>query len=389
MIKKSLCILLAALFLISAASCAAENGEDGMSSTSENWEDGMSSTSENGTETEKTVYTGRETPLRKDGETMKVLISDPPGEDPFIVTKGAAPDPFVTYDPMTDYYYGMSTQNSEIVLHRSRVLSELFTGGESKKVYWTGTQIFDSLWAPEMYYMDGLWYIYSSGTEDPRNPVKRLFVLVSKTSDPFDGFRFKSYIDNSIFGIDPTVYIDDESGKRYLCFSEVIDGLQWLSIAELKKPWKIGPRTAICDPRDYEWDGMLNEGPFFVKHGKRLFIIYSACGCYDDNYKLGLLEYKGGDMLGKENWEKHPEPIFVKNPDACVFAPGHASFFTSPDLSETWIAYQCFYSTNAENPARRRMRVCHVQPISFDETGFPVIGEPLSGDSLIPVPSGE
>ncbi len=378
MAKKTLCAVIAALFLISAVSCATKNGEDNMSSTSES-----------GTETEKTVYTGRETPLRAAGDTMKVLISDPPGDDPFVVLPSAAPDPFVTYDPRTDYYYGMSSQHSVIILHRSKVLADLFTGGESLTVYRTGVQICESMWAPEMYFMDGRWYIYSSGTTSPSDATKHLFVLQSKTADPFDGFRFKAYLNNNIFGIDPTVYIDDESGKRYLCYSEVIEGLQWLCIAELTKPWKISTPVPICDPRDYEWDGNLNEGPFFVKNGDRLFIIYSACGCYDDNYKLGLLEYKGGDMLKKESWEKYPEPLFVKNPDVSVFAPGHASFFTSPDLSETWIAYQCFYSTNAENPARRRMRVCHVQPISFDETGFPVIGIPKGADELIPVPSGE
>ena len=380
MLKRTLCTVLAAIFLITAAACATKNGEETMSSTAEST-----------TETPETepLPTVRENPLRSAGDTMQVRISDPPGADPFVVLPGAAPDPFVTYDPVTDYYYGMSTQNSAIILHRSRVLDGLFSKGESLKVYWTGSQIYESLWAPEMYYMDGRWYIYSSGTTSPTDPVKHLFVLVSKTEDPFDGFRFKAYINNNIFGIDPTVYIDAESGKRYLCYSEVIDGLQWLSIAELKKPWKIGTPVPICDPREYEWDGNLNEGPFFVKHGDRLFIIYSTHGCYDDKYSLALIEYKGGDMLSKDSWVKYHEPIFVMSEENLVFGPGHASFFSSPDGSEVWIAYQCFYSSNAENPARRRMRVCHVQPISFDETGFPVIGIPKAGDALIPVPSGE
>ena len=334
----------------------------------------------------------RNTPLQKDEAVMNVRISELPGEDPFHVALGAAPDPFVTFCAETDYYYGLSTQNSFIKIHRSKILAGLFETGESCVVYRVSlSEVYDSMWAPEMWFMDGHWYIYSSGQINITSETKHLFVLESKSADPFDGFELKAFLDNNIFGIDPTVYIDDENNKRYISFSQVINGYQYISIAELITPWQMGEPVTISDPQDFEWeyttDGPLNEGPFFVKNGKRLFLIYSANGCYSDSYCLGILEYNGCGMLSKTSWNKYPEPIFVKNEAGGIYAPGHASFFYSPDHTELWIAYQCYYTPNIDRT--RRMRICQVQRVSFDETGFPVLGKPLPEGTQIAVPSGE
>ncbi len=322
---------------------------------------------------------------------MPVRISDGPGEDPFNVLPGAAPDPFICYDPVTDYYYGLCTQNAYVELHRARLLSELYTGPESQTVYYAGNEVIGSIWAPEMYFYGDHWYIYTSGQLSVEDGTKHLFVLESETADPFEGFHFKAFLNNDLFGIDPTVYIDHATDRMYLCFSEVIDGCQWLSIAPLTYPWEMGKSVPISDPHDYLWesltDGPLNEGPFFVTSGKRLFIIYSANGCYSDTYRLGVLEYNGGDPLSKDSWIKSRDPVFVLNKDENVFAPGHASFFYSPDHTELWIAYHCYYTRNYG--AKRRMRVCHVQKVGFDENGYPDFGDPRGGEVLQNVPSGE
>lgn len=336
-------------------------------------------------------FTVTRTPLNEKGAVMNVRISEEPGEDPFYVAPGACPDPFITYDNVTDYYYGLSTQNSVIKLHRSKKLADLFMGNESLVVYSTGKEVLESMWAPEMFFIDGKWYIYSSGKIVPEDDTKRMFVLESETADPFDGFHFKAYLSKDIFGIDPTLYLDKSHGKNYICFSQVIDGIQWISIAELTNPWTMKKVTPISDPRDHVWESLggypLNEGPFFITKNGRLFIIYSANGCYNDTYRLGLLELKGNNLLSKDSWEKYEKEIFMLNRPGGIFAPGHASFFYSPDYTELWVAYHCYYSPNQGD--RRRMRVCQVQPISFDETGFPIMGKPLANGTMIPVPSGE
>ena len=192
-----------------------------------------------------------------------------------------------------------------------------------------------SIWAPEMYFLDGRWYIYTSGQLTVEDGTKHLFVLESESADPFEGFHFKAFLDNTVFGIDPTVFVDD-AGAMFICFSQVMNGGQWLSIARLTTPWQMSTPVPISDPGDYMWES-LTDGPL--------------------------------------------------NKADNVFAPGHASFFYSPDHTELWIAYHCYYTRNFG--ATRRMRVCHVQKVDFDESGFPVLGVPLGGETLIPVPAGE
>ena len=120
---------------------------------------------------------------------------------------------------------------------------------------------------------------------------------------------------------------------------------------------------------------------------KRLFIIYSGNGCWHDDYALGVLEFTGGDggdLCDAKNWKKHAEPILVKGNG--VFGPGHASFFRSPDGTEFWCAYHALAKSNPSNKPTTRW--LNVQKVSFDETGYPVMGDAI-GAAEQKSPSGE
>jgi len=71
--------------------------------------------------------------------------------------------------------------------------------------------------------------------------------------------------------------------------------------------------------------------------------------------------------------------------EAGVYGPGHNSFTTSPDGSETWIVYHATSGIN-DGWSNRKARA---QLVSWDEQGMPVFGKPLSLDTAITVPSGE
>ncbi len=209
----------------------------------------------------------------------------------------------------------------------------------------------------------------------PGNPwgPKRLFILESKTSDPFDGFVYKGKPAPDLFAIDPTV-LTWKDGKQYICYSQVKNG-QILVIREMENPWTFGKREAEIAHAELPWellDQKINEGAFFVRSpdGKRLFIIYSANGCWCDDYALGVLEFTGGDLCDAKNWKKHPKPLLVKGNGA--FGPGHATFFHSPDGRELWCAYHALRASNPERkPATRWL---NFQKVDFDETGYPVMG---------------
>ncbi|MCQ2485643.1 MAG: family 43 glycosylhydrolase [Clostridia bacterium] len=316
-----------------------------------------------------------------------------------VIADRDAPDPFVTYDSDTGYYYLLFTCVNRLEIYRSRHAAKLLSDNDSVVVFSADGEngIYGDVWAPEMHKApNGKWYIYTSGTAQQGSGEKRLFVMESKTENPFDGFIFKGLLDDDLYAIDPTVYTD-RNGKQYICYSccerKVGAGAQYLVIQELKNPWTLGKKSAVISKAEYDWElvapykgkNAINEGAFFVKSGTHLFIIYSGNGCWSDDYCLGILEYQGGEMCNKKSWKKSSEPLFVKGNG--VYGPGHASFFYSPDGTELWCAYHGLKQTNPS--VTYAPRYLNLQKVNSDVFGYLLKDSPTGYETDIPYPSGE
>jgi GH43 family beta-xylosidase len=129
----------------------------------------------------------------------------------------------------------------------------------------------------------------------------------------------------------------------------------------------------------------VNEGPQSLMNGKKLFIVYSASGCWTDQYVLGLLSFEGGNnLLDSSKWKKSPQPLFKQNPGNGVYAPGHNSFFKSPDGKEDWILYHA----NAQpGLGCGRFRSPRAQKFSWNKDGTPFFGEPVKENTELQAPS--
>lgn len=306
-----------------------------------------------------------------------------------------APDPFITYDSETGYYYCLFTQGNRVEIYRSKHVADILLDDDSKIIYEaTGANVvWGDIWAPEMHRApDGFWYIYTSSRITKEPGEKRIFVLKSLTSDPFGEWEFAGRPAYDIFSIDPTIYTAPD-GKQYMCYSRVdAKKGQVLDICEMTNP-TICKRAKTIAYAELDWELVepyvgtraILEGPFFLENNGRLFIIYSANGCWSNHYALGVLELTGDDILDPKSWTKHPEPLLVYGNG--VYGPGHASFFRSPDGTEVWCCYHGMTSSNdTVTYAERHM---FIQKVEFDETGFPVMGKPIGYDALIDPPSGE
>ena len=173
----------------------------------------------------------------------------------------------------------------------------------------------------------------------------------------------------------------NENWVQVLDIREMTDPLTFSdNVAEISHPtlpWELA--------EGYQGNRAINEGAFFIKNKERLFIVYSANGCWSDDYCLGVLEYTGGDICNSSSWIKHEKPLFIKGNG--IYGVGHASFFSSPDGSEMWCAYHCLLRSN---PKREEMdRHTCIQKIGFDAEGYPVMGEPIGINVQIKSPSGE
>lgn len=311
------------------------------------------------------------------------------------ISPGDAPDPFMTYDSETKYYYAIYTQGNRLELFRHKHAAEVLKSGESKILYRAdGTNgIWGDIWAPEMHRgPDGLWYIYTSGRITKEPGEKRVFIVGSRTFDPFGEWEYKNMPAKDVFSIDPTVYTAHD-GTQYICYSKVHREYgQVLDIAQMVDPYTCRSAKTIARA-ELEWELVepyvghraILEGAFFLENHGRLFIIYSANGCWSDHYALGVLEYMGGDMTDAESWKKHPEPLLVYGNG--VYGPGHASFFRSPDGSEVWCAYHGMKQTNPS--VTWAPRYFNIQRVEFDETGYPVMGKPIGYETPIAPPAGE
>jgi GH43 family beta-xylosidase len=309
-----------------------------------------------------------------------------------------APDPFMTYDSVTGYYYALFTRGSKLELFRSRHAGRIVTDGDSRVIYTPNGErdgIWGNIWAPEMHRgSNGRWYIYTSGRIKPEPSEKRIFIMEGPSEDPFDGeWTFRGLPFPDTFSIDPTVYTDHD-GTQYICSSRVdpVDG-QVLDICNLVNPYTCGENVATIARAELDWelvkpyvgDLAIVEGAFFLENKGRLFIIYSANGCWSDHYCLGVLEHMGGSLCDAANWKKHEKPLFVYGNG--VYGPGHASFFASPDGTEIWCAYHGMKEHNEK--VEPTSRYFNIQRIGFDDSGYPVMELPVGYETDVAAPSGE
>ena len=128
------------------------------------------------------------------------------------------------------------------------------------------------------------------------------------------------------------------------------------------------------------------EGPQFLVGPKdKVFIIYSAGACWDNNYGLGLFAAdKDADLLKPGSWERSTHQVFEQCPDSSVFGPGHNCFTKSPDNKEDWIVYHA-KPTSSNECADRSMRA---QSFTWDDEGIPLFGKPVSIGPRFSSPSG-
>lgn len=313
----------------------------------------------------------------------------PAGADPWVIQK----------DGM--YYYTHTTGNRLVI----RTTERMGNLKEATPVtIWTppsGKAYSLHIWAPELHFLDGKWYMYfaathPSGEKHSMNENRRMFVLENGSANPQEGqweFKGKVADETDKWAIDGTIL--EHEGKRYFIWSgwrgrehQENTGRQQLYIARMANPWTLeGERVMISEP-EYAWEknGLVNEGPVILKNQEGgVFLFYSASGCWTDEYKLGTLVLaEGGNPLNPEDWTKHPEPLFTKKPEHQAFGPGHNSFFKSPDGTEDWILYHANANAGEGCGGKRSPRM---QKIGWNEKEFPVLGEPKDLSKLLTVPS--
>lgn len=309
----------------------------------------------------------------------------------------AAPDPFV-YQKDTTYYY-LHTLGNRIQIWKTGKMSRLkdaapvtvfdppATGGNSRDI-----------WAPELFFLKGKWYIYYTGT-DGNDREHRMWVLENANADPTQGtWTDKGKLVTNpadLWSIDATIFERDTA--LYVIWSGrpfeggAADLTQNLYISKMSNPYTLtGATVEISTPQnDWEKRGFgVNEGPEILHNpAGRVYLVYSGSYCGDDRYGLGIISLKeGGDPLSPASWTKMPTPVFTGLASANAYGVGHNGFFKSRDGKEDWIIY---HANSAAGQGCGGSRNARMQPFSWTTDGLPNFGEPVSTGLGIKVPSGE
>lgn len=325
--------------------------------------------------------------------------------------KSSGPDPWVV---MRDgWYYYMNSTGRNLTIWKTRRIEDL--ANAEKTVVWTPPpdQAYSKeLWAPELHWIDGKWYIYFAA-DAGRNENHRIYVVENASADPTKGtwtLKGKVADANDKWAIDATILEPSSAtgGKMYMVWSGWegdTNGVQSIYIARLKNPWTVeGRRTLISTPQ-FAWEKVgdldatdgrtiqdlphvdVNEGPEVLQHGDRVFIVYSGSACWTNYYELGMVSGSlGSDLLKESNWKKSDTPIFRQNPEGGAFGTGHNGFFKSPDGKEDWIIYHANPGPNQGCGDRRSPRA---QPFTWKADGTPDFGRPVPVGQAIAAPSGE
>lgn len=198
----------------------------------------------------------------------------------------------------------------------------------------------NAVWAPELHWIDGRWYIYFAA-DNGQNENHRMWVLESETSDPRGSYRCRGPMNTGGWAIDGTV-LSVEDGRKFFVWSGwpgTNNGQQNLYAAAMKDPFTLaGSRVLLCTP-DQPWERKampICEGPQVLQRNGTIFLVYSASGSWTSDYCLGMLINRSGDILKRDVWEKRG-PVFEKTEH--VWGVGHCSFVKSPCQAEDWILY--------------------------------------------------
>ena len=304
---------------------------------------------------------------------------------PWIVQRA---DPYITNEHGGKYYFTASVpEYDRIVLRCADNLGDLKNANE--KTIWTkheSGEMSCHIWAPELHYLFGNWYVYFAAGERDDIWKIRPYVLKCEGEDPMNdpwtelGKMNRSADDNfsfEAFSLDGTVF--ESCGQWYFIWAEKVgvgDQISNLYIAKMENANTLSTAQVLLSTPDYDWERhgfWVNEGPGVLKHNGKIFVTFSASDT-SPAYCVGMLiADENADLIDPKSWKKLRYPVLRSKPECGLYGPGHNSF-TKDEAGNDIIVYHARTTDKliCENPLYDPNRHTMKKKIVWNEEDMPV-----------------
>ena len=257
-------------------------------------------------------------------------------------------DPYVYKKDGVYYFTGSRPDYDGIGLRRAASLDEL---PEAKEVLvWKKHEsgiMSANIWAPELHFLFGKWYLYFAAGEKEEIFKIRPYVLECESDDPLKGpwkelgkmqaadddeFSFKA------FSLDATIF--ENKGEYYYIWAEKVGVGKQISnlyIGKMESANKLKTVQVLLTTPDYDWERYgywVNEGPAVIKRNGKIFVTYSASDT-GINYCMGMLTAdEDSDLLDPKSWDKKRYPVLKSDEEKGIY--GEASLLITKEIFDAY-----------------------------------------------------
>ena len=270
---------------------------------------------------------------------------------PFIEQRA---DPFVMRAENGKYYFTASVPAyDKIILRCSDTLPGLKDAKE--KVIWTkheSGEMSRHIWAPELHYLFGKWYIYFAASMEEDIWRLRPYILECQGSDPMkDEWIEKGKIRRSdddiysfdAFSLDATIL--ENKGEYYYIWAEKVSvGIQIsnIYIAKMESATKLKTAQVLLTTPDYDWE------------------------------RVDIWVNEDADLLDPRAWKKERHPVLCSDREKGIYGPGHNSFTKTEDGRDVCVYHARTYPEIVGDPLYDPNRHTMLMEVKWDEDGKPV-----------------
>jgi len=286
----------------------------------------------------------------------------------------------------TYYFTASIPEYDRIVLRSSGTLEGLKDASEV--TIWTKHEsgpMSKHVWAPELHYLQGNWYIYfAAGEKDDiwkirpyvlkctgQNPIKDSWVEkgIMKCVEG-DDFSFRA------FSLDATVF--ENKGEYYYVWAEKVGvgkAISNLYIARMEAPDQLATVQVLITTPDYDWERVgfwVDEGPAVIKKNGKIYLTFSSSET-GPCYCMGMLSTtEDADLLDPQSWKKERYPVLQTDAEKGIYGPGHNSFTKDEEGNDICVYHTRTYPEITGDPLYDPNRHAMLMKVEWDQEDKPV-----------------